>query len=261
MRGKPTSQRETRMKIKVPSQKRRRGRKSKTESRKAFYQFDVGPSAFGLRLNNLSGFGFLSDFGVRFSSFQRHSAFTLPEFMVTLAVMMIVMAGVMATHLFGMKMYELTRSKLGASDEARAALGKLVSEIRSAKLLRIGDGSLSRFTEAGLNSLQIGNALQIHPSTNTNTFVRYFWDSSDKKLKRTTNGLNVVSIVANSVSNELVFSAEDFGGSILTNKENNRVIGLTLQFYQLQYPTVSIGPGGYYDYYQLRTKITRRALE
>lgn len=189
------------------------------------------------------------------------SAFTLPEFLVTLAVMMIVMAGVMSTHLFGMKMFELTKSKLGASDEARAAISKMVSEIRSAKLLHVGNGSLSMFTEASVNSPQVGNAIQIHPSTSTNTFVRYFWDASDKKLKRTTNGASVVSVVANSISNQLVFTAEDYAGNILTNNENNRVIGLTLQFYQLQYPTVSIGPGGYYDFYQLRTKITRRALE
>ena len=49
--------------------------------------------------------------------------------------------------------------------------------------------------------------------------------------------------------------------SVLTNNENNRVIGLTLQFYQIQYPVIRIGPGELYDFYQLRTKITRRTLE
>jgi hypothetical protein len=80
-------------------------------------------------------------------------------------------------------------------------------------------------------------------------------------LKRTTNGSTAVSIVANSITNQLVFTAENFKGQVLTDNENNRVIGLTLQFYQIAYPIVQIGPGSYYDFYQLRTKITRRALE
>ena len=59
----------------------------------------------------------------------------------------------------------------------------------------------------------------------------------------------------------MVFSSEDYTGAVLRSNINNRVISLTLQFYQLQYPTVSIGPGQLYDFYQLRTKITPRAFE
>ena len=70
-----------------------------------------------------------------------------------------------------------------------------------------------------------------------------------------------VSIVANSITNQLIFTAEDFRGTIQTNNENNRVIGMTLQFYQIQYPIVLIGAGQYYEFYQMATKITRRALE
>ena len=188
-------------------------------------------------------------------------AFTLPEFTVTMAVVLMVMTAVLSCHLFGMRLFEISKSKLGASGEARAAISKLVAEIRSAKLLRIGDGSLSTFQEVAVDTAQSGSAIQIYPTTDTNSFVRYYWDNIDRKLKRTTNGATFVSVVANSISNQLVFTSEDYKGVILTNNENNRVIGLTLQFYQLQYPTVVIGPGGLYDFYQLRTKITRRTLE
>jgi hypothetical protein len=34
-----------------------------------------------------------------------------------------------------------------------------------------------------------------------------------------------------------------------------------MEFFQLQHPTVPIGPGSIYDFYQFRTKITRRSLE
>ena len=191
----------------------------------------------------------------------RRGGFTLTELMVTMGVTLLVMAGVLSSHMFGLRMFEMTKAKLGASDEARAAISKMIDEVRGAKVLRIGQGDLASFTEVAVNASQSGSAIQIHPTTNLNSFVRYFWDVADNKLKRTTNGASSVSVVAHAISNQMVFTSEDYRGVILTNNENNRVIGLTLQFYQLQYPAVSIGPGNYYDFYQLRTKITRRTLE
>ena len=193
-------------------------------------------------------------------SHQRSLAFTLPEIMVAMTVFMVVLGTLIVSHVFGMRLLELAKSKMGASDEARIAIAKMMEEIRSAKLIRIGNGSLSNFTEVAMDTLQKGSAVQIYPSTNFNSFVRYFWDSSDQKLKRTTNGQTFVFIVANSISNQLVFTSEDYSGTVLTNNENNRVIAVTLQFFQLQYPTIRIGPGSIYDFYQLRTKITRRTV-
>ena len=192
---------------------------------------------------------------------RRHArALTLVELQISLAIFVIVLFGAVVSQLYGLRMYEIVKPKLGASDEARAAVSKLIDEIRSASSIKIGDGSLSSFTEVAPNSSQIGSAIQIFPDTNTNNFIRYYWDSADNKLKRTTNGAAAMYVVANSISNQLVFTSEDYTGQPLTNNANNRVIGLTLQFYQLEYPAVSIGPGSYYDYYQLRTKITRRTL-
>lgn len=188
-------------------------------------------------------------------------AFTLPEAMIAMSLFMVVMGGLIFSHIYGMRMFQLSRSKLGASDEARRAVSKLVDEVRSAKILRIGSGNLNGFTNRGISELQAGNAIQIYPTTNTANFIRYYWDTADKRLKRTTNGVSSVYVVANAISNNVVFTAENHLGQVLTNNNNNRVIGLTLQFYQLQYPTIDIGPGGLYDFYQLRTRITRRALE
>ena len=191
---------------------------------------------------------------------RRRQGFTLAEVMITMALVLIVLAAVLSCHLFGMRLFEVTKAKLGASDEARGAISTLISEIRSAKVLRIGSGTLASFAEVIPNQPQVGNAIQIYPSLNTNAFIRYFWDASDQKLKRATNDATEAYVVAHAISNQIVFTAEDYSGRILTNHENNRVIGLSLQFYQLQYPAVPIGPGNHYDYYQLRTKITRRAL-
>jgi type II secretory pathway pseudopilin PulG len=192
---------------------------------------------------------------------QRQAAFTLPELMVVLVVTVMVIGGVFMSHLAGLQMFELSKAKLGASDEARGAIGRLVNEIRTAKLVKVGTGGLSTFTEAAVNSLQQGNALQIHATTNLNSYIRYYRDASDQKLKRTENGLAASQVIANSVTNGFPFTAEDHAGTVLTNNQNNRVIGVSMQFLQQTHPTASGGAGAYFDFYQLRTKITRRALE
>jgi hypothetical protein len=192
---------------------------------------------------------------------RRAGAFTFTEMLVVFTLLMMVLAGVMSAHLFGIRMFEITKAKLGANDEARSAISMLLEEIRTAKLVKIGNGNMGSFSEVAPNTAQRGSAVQIYPTIQTNQFIRYFWDSESRQLMRTTNGASAVSVVAHSITNQMVFTAEDFRGNILTNNENNRVIGLTLQFYQIQYPIVLVGPGHYYDFYQLRTKITRRTLE
>lgn len=191
----------------------------------------------------------------------RKGAFTFTEIMVAGTLLMMVLAGLLSAHLFGIRMFEITKAKLGANDEARRAISLMTEEIRTAKLVKIGDGTMDSFSEVDVDTKQEGSAVQIYPTGSTNQFIRYFWDPDTKQLMRTTNGASAVSVVANSITNELIFAAENYQGEVLTNNENNRVIAMTLKFYQIQYPIVRIGPGEYYDYYQLSARITRRALE
>jgi prepilin-type N-terminal cleavage/methylation domain-containing protein len=187
---------------------------------------------------------------------------TLPEMLIAMAIFSILILGILVIHIGGQRMSLFARSKLGASDEARDAISKMISEIRSAGVVRVGNGSQNSFTPIASDTPQRGNALQVYPvKGSTNTYVRYFWDSADQRLKRSVNGSAAVLVVANSITNQMVFTAENFNGTVQSNNFNNRVIGLTLQFFQLQSPDVPVGPGCLYDFYQLRTKITRRALE
>ncbi len=190
---------------------------------------------------------------------RRSLAYTLTEVMVTMAIIMMVLAAVISCHLLGLRLFELTKAKLGASDDARRAIGLMISEIRSAKFVRVGSGGLADFKEVGVNAPHVGNAMQVYATTNTNFWVRYFLDSADQKLKRATNGSSTATVIASSISNQVVFSAEDFTGKALTNNSQEYVIGLNMQFYQLQYPAVEIGPGKFYDYYRLQTRVTPRA--
>ena len=187
-------------------------------------------------------------------------AFTLPELMIAMSIFLMVSAGVVVSHLFGMRLLEVSQPKLGTDQESRRALGILMADIRSAKILRIGNGAIGSFNTVQINTTQEGNAIQMFPSTDTNIFVRYFWDAEDKKLKRMLNGA-LATAVAHSISNGLIFTAEDYAGNVLTNFQNNCLVGVNLQFYELENPKVSIGPGQYYESYQLRTRIMRRALD
>jgi hypothetical protein len=185
---------------------------------------------------------------------------TLPETMITLILFALVLGGLVASQLYGLRMFQVTSPKLQAGDEARLAMSELIDDVRSAKLIRIGTGNLGSFTETAADQPQRGNAIQVYPTLTTNAYLRYFLDGNDQRLKRTTNGSTATLVLANSITNTLIFTSEDYAGNVLTNNHNNRVIGLKMEFYQIQYPRMTVGPGNYYDYYQLHTRITRRTL-
>ena len=192
----------------------------------------------------------------------RNRAFTIPELMTGMSIFLMVSGGVLVGHLFGMRLLEVNGPKSGTDQKSNQALRVLVADIRSAKLLLIGNGTLASFNSVNRDTTQAGNAIQVYPSTDTNVFIRYFWNAGD--LKRTLSGGPETS-VAHSISNSLVFTAEDYVGNVLTNFQNNSLVGVNLQFneaqYATNYPNMAIGQGHYSDPYQLRTRVMRRALD
>lgn len=60
----------------------------------------------------------------------------------------------------------------------------------------------------------------------------------------------------------LCFQNEDYQGNILTNNVGGRVITIIMQFNQLAFPIGYIGGNKVdaYDYYRLRSRITRRTI-
>jgi len=189
----------------------------------------------------------------------RQAAFTLVEIMVTCMIALVIVAALMSSYMYGMRMFEVVKPKLATSDQARHTISKMIGEVRSAGSIQVGTGSETRFTPAGLNTRQQGNAIQIFPNvTTTNSFIRYFRDDSDDTLRRVTNLDAESTVMARDVTNSIPFTSEDFTGNVHTNRQSSRVIGLNLQFSSLPYTTAKAGPGALYDHYQLRTRITRR---
>ena len=168
-----------------------------------------------------------------FSSLRRQqAAMTLVEVMMASGLLGLVLSGFLAMHIFALRYDATLQLKLRACGEARNAVNQIATDIRSAGLIRVGNGDAKNFKEVLFGKRQEGNALRVYPSkADTNSFILYYCDLNDDLLKRAV-GNAVEVVLARSVTNNLVFTSEDARGQMLSNNFNNRVIGITLQFYQ-----------------------------
>lgn len=183
-----------------------------------------------------------------FSAWRGRLAFTITETLVAGSVFLLAVGGVLIANTFGMRIVGITQPKLAASGEVRNSMAELISDIRSAKFVHIGNGNSSGFTNVAVGNPKQGNAIQLYTTADTNIFVRFYRSVADKKLKRMTNTATNATIVANAISNSIVFRAEDFSGNILTtNNQNNMVIAIALQYYELNGSGTLVGPNNYLD--------------
>ena len=187
-------------------------------------------------------------------------AFTLTELLVVSALALLVGAMLLSALFFANRMWQITQTKIQSADKTRQVIRLVTADVHLARIVRVGSGDFGSFTEAALDAPQEGNAIQIHPSNDPNLFVRYYRDGTDKKLKYLTNGAAAPAVIAGSVINDVVFRLEDFTGNTLTSKQNNCVIGLTLDFSEIEGPGMPVGPGKYYQSFRIDTKIALRAL-
>ena len=181
-------------------------------------------------------------------------AFTFLEMMVTMAIFSVLVTATVSSQILGLRMYSAVDAKLTVTADARRVLDNVQGEIKSGKLLFVGNGNSCSFSLLPDSAPRIGNALRICPTTDTNSYIYYFLDT-DNCLKRMVSGDSGVYVVAHNVTNQVVFQAEDFQGNVLTNYENNRVINMTLQVAQIA------GGGLVSQNYPLQTRIARRAIE
>lgn len=188
------------------------------------------------------------------------AGFSLAELLIVSALALLVGAMLLSALFFANRMWQITQSKIQSADKTRQVIRVVSSHVHSGRILRVGSGGLSSFTEAAIDSPQEGNALQIHSTTDTNVFIRYYRDPSDKKLKFMTSSSSTPTVVAKEITNPVVFRMEDFGGNVLTGKQNNCVIGLTLDFSEIEGVGAPVGPGQYYQSFRISTKIAQRTL-
>ncbi len=181
--------------------------------------------------------------------------FTLPEMLIAMTVFLLLIGGIIAANLFGLRMFQVTATKLNASTWSRQTSEKIAAEVHACNAMWVGNITTNGVFEGLLDGeAQQGTALLIYPTTNTTNYILYFVNPSDQTFRRTTDQAGTAEVLADSVTNVMVFAAHNFSGDVLTNSANNRVIHLTLEFYQPA--RFMLGA----DYYKLETSMTRRAL-
>lgn len=192
---------------------------------------------------------------------RRQRAATLTELLITASLMVVVLGGVVYSHLMGGKLMQFAAAKLGASDSARKAFGKLQDEIRGSTTIRIGNGTATAFAVVTNGTAHQGRAIQIYPTTNQNWWIRYYYQTNTGELRRVTSSNSTPQVIASYVTNAVIFSKEDYLGNTLTADAGNSAVNVRLQFYQLTYPVTKVGSNNYYEYFQLQSRITRRILQ
>lgn len=219
------------------------------------------------------------------------SGFTLVEMMLSAGIYLFLLVGVMvAVQLFASRVYTIGATKLVATTGSRKALNQIRDDIRGAKLLQVGAADNSgNFTPYGGTNVAQGNALQVFTTTNLAApFSLYFLQTntingiSSNVLLWVSVTTNIAAGTSSAVTNSLaayitnldIFAAEDWDNwptsgapasqvTVSNSTLNNQVYSVKLQFWQWEYPIAVVGGGGLnaYDYYQLRTRVCRRALD
>jgi len=178
------------------------------------------------------------------------NGFTLPELLIASSLFILVVGGVITAHLFGLRMFQIMEVKLNATAGARKTIGQLTDEVRRANKIMIGNLSGTNFEALLDGEPQQGNGLLIQPTADTNDFVIYFVNPSDETFRRTASASDSTSILAESVTNAIVFQSVDFSGNLMTNR--SRLVHMNIEFYQPE------GPLQPAQYYRLETCVTRR---
>jgi prepilin-type N-terminal cleavage/methylation domain-containing protein len=184
------------------------------------------------------------------------TGFTLAEMMIALAVFSLAMIAMIGVQIFGLRVYTLSSSKMIATTGGRQLLDKMRDPIRSANTVVVGFYNNNSFTSVTNGAPQIGNAILISMVTNAFTAqnsIVFYHDMASSSLRIVTNNGNTV--LANSITNDFCFQAEDFRGNLLSNYLNNPVIRVDLGFIQWNFNS---GSSGYYNLYHLQTRVARR---
>ena len=186
--------------------------------------------------------------------------------MIVSTILVVVIGSVIMCNLFGLAMAARQQIWLDASSDSAKAIGTLMSDIRSANTLTVGNFVSNVYT-SNLNYVQqSGSAIMIYPSVSTTIWTMYYYDSVSNNLDRTNyygpgmpGDFKLVS--ANPITNDSghpIFTEVDYTGSPLSNCVSLASIQVYLSFTKLQDPGIVIENGSAVDLYQIITTVTPR---
>ena len=205
-----------------------------------------------------------------FATSRRQRAFTMVEALVASTTLIILVAAVILSNLFGLAMAIRQQIWIGASSDAVQAIGTLTSDIRSAVSMQVGSYQSGVFTQTAITNQQTGSARMICTTSNATPWILYYYDTVTSNMYRTNyNGAGVPGdfkwISANPITNDSthpIFSELDTSGTgaIITNFNSVAPVSIYLSFIKLQNPQVVIQDGSLVDLYQLTTTVTPRLV-
>ena len=179
---------------------------------------------------------------------------TLPEILIAMTIFLLMIVGIIFANLFGLKMFQMNETKLTVTQWSRETIGNITAEVHSCNSVLVGNVTNGDFEGLLNGETQQGTGLLIYPTTNPTNYIIYFVNPSDQTFRRTDQTGNAV-ILADSVTNTIIFTAQDLSGNVLTNNQNNQVIHLILEFYQPE----RFMQGA--DYYKLETSVKQRVVQ
>lgn len=190
-----------------------------------------------------------------FSSRVGVDGFTLMELLMAVFIFAVLMlGGILFVHVHGLKMFQITEKKLNVLTWSRETVTRLTDEVRSCSDAKVGNLDTNGiFSGLSDGASQEGNALLIYPTDSLTNYITYFVNASNQLLRATEDPASA-RILARSVTNSLPFSLQDAAGDVATNRLNNGVIHVVLEFYQPERFMQSM------DYYKLETSVARRIL-
>jgi hypothetical protein len=200
--------------------------------------------------------------------------FTLVEMMVSAGIYLGIFVGVViAIQIFALRVYTLAASKLNVTADARKVMNQMRDDVREAQGVLVGNADNGgHFTAITGTNIAQGNALQVFNSTNQTLPYSIYFVQTNTIAGLSSNTLMWISMTTSSsnisrlacyITNSDVFAAEDWQttwpGAICSNSFiNNQVFSVKMQFFQWEYP---LPVNSKYDYYQVRTRVCRRALD
>jgi len=182
--------------------------------------------------------------------------FTLPEMMIAVTIFTVVIGGILSAHIFGLRMFQANAAKLTTTEWSRKTFTRMADEVRSCNSLSVGSLNSTNSSFEGLveGEPQQGTALLITPAGNTNSYILYFLNTKDQTFRRMTDQPKSTVVLAESITNEIAFVAQNFSGEMLTSlaSSNSPVIHLILECSQ---PARFLQSA---QQYRLETSMTRR---
>jgi hypothetical protein len=141
----------------------------------------------------------------------------------------------------------------------------LSDDISAAWLVKVGTEGPTGFTPAPHRTSKEGNALKVWPdSHDPGYFVVYYVDGAAGELLRYTSSAPVAEVVAWGVINTDVFTGEFFDKELstwgtLVDDRTSMVVGVMLEFSELERTGTPLGPAHTYKSYQFQTRLKWRA--